>query len=574
MSVIQDEKGTQVISGTEEDSLSIEELADTTGSADTSKSSVSELESDADTLLSPEDLHHPIRGEPRADVTKNPLAKTVFVGGLFAVVVVAISLVVMLFNSTGNKQIAKTSTNEAGETDASAEEIKRLQDELYKERAAVAVRNLQSPLQENQEKPKRSRTAKKAEKTEESSSQKPTPKPTSTPKSTPTPKPTPRAAPRPAPVPRTAPAPRPAPTPVPRTAPVPRAAPAPVPRAAPAPAPRTAPVPRAAPAPRPTPIPRAAPTPAPEPEKFDDLSAWTELAALGQVQRKEFEEKEVVSESETPQTQAKPTPAIAPTNNLIASVVVGESIKDGLTPGMQGIINQSSEFTGYKDIEVTIGTTAQGRVVVPLHWNQEIDGTDGLFLVELTEPLVASDGTHALKKGSQLIVSVSFISDAGQVFQSVVAIVHPDGRQETIPTTGSGYNDAPTTPLVIRGKKGNVLIAKKIKGSDASPGLGSDIAVGLMAGIAEAADNITQPEQEVQTQTTGLSSTTTAQQNRQEPRAAFIKGLAETLTERMTERLDSKPKDLKIFQVSRGEKVQLFVNGFVTFRVPKKGGLR
>ncbi|NEN91842.1 MAG: hypothetical protein F6K48_24240 [Okeania sp. SIO3H1] len=568
MSVIQEENATQVISGTEEDSLSIEELADTTGSVDTTESSVSELESDADTLLSPEDLHHPIRGEPRADVTKNPVAKTVFVGGVFAVAVVAISLVLMLFNTTGNKQIAKTSRNEVGETDASAEEIKRLQEELYKERAAVAVRNLQSPLQENQEKPKRSRTAKKAEKTEETPSQKPTPTPKSTPKSTPTPKPTPtpkstpRAAPRPAPTPvsRTAPAPIPAPTPVSRAAPVPR----------PTPVPRTAPAPR----PAPTPVSRAAPTPAPEPEKFDDLSAWTELAALGQVQRKEFEEKEVVSDSETPQTQAKPTPAIAPTNNLIASVVVGESIKDGLTPGMQGIINQSSEFTGYKDIEVTIGTTAQGRVVVPLHWNQEIDGTDGLFLVELTEPLVASDGTHALKKGSQLIVSVSFISDAGQVFQSVVAIVHPDGHQETIPTTGSGYNDAPTTPLVIRGKKGNVLIAKKIKGSDAGPGLGSDIAVGLMAGIAEAADNITQPEQEVQTQTTGLSSTTTAQQNRQEPRAAFIKGLAETLTERMTERLDSKPKDLKIFQVSRGEKVQLFVNGFVTFRVPKKGGLR
>ncbi|NEO52551.1 MAG: hypothetical protein F6K54_05385 [Okeania sp. SIO3B5] len=507
MSVIQEENATQVISGTEEDSLSIEELADTTGSADTSKSSVSELESDADTLLSPEDLHHPIRGEPRADVTKNPLAKTVFVGGLFAVVVVAISLVVMLFNSTGNKQIAKTSTNEAGETDASAEEIKRLQDELYKERAAVAVRNLQSPLQENQEKPKRSRTAKKAEKTEETPSQKPTPKPTPTPKSTPTPKPaptpksTPRAAPRPAPVPRTAPAPRAAPTPVPvpKPTPAPRAAPTPVPVPKPTPAPRAAPTP--APVPKPTPV----LTPAPEPEKFDDLSAWTELAALGQVQRKEFEEKEVVSESETPQTQAKPTPAIAPTNNLIASVVVGASIKEGLTPGMQGIINQSSEFTGYKDIEVTIGTTAEGRVVVPLHWNQEIDGTDGLFLVELTEPLVASDGTHALKKGSQLIVSVSFISDAGQVFQSVVAVVHPDGRQETIPTTNSGYNDAPTTPLVIRGKKGNVLIAKKIKGSDAGPGLGSDIAVGLMAGIAEAADNITQPEQEVQTQTTGCA---------------------------------------------------------------------
>ena len=313
------------------------------------------------------------------------------------------------------------------------------------------------------------------------------------------------------------------------------------------------------------------PSPTPEPERFDKLSVWTDLAALGQVQRKEFEEKEVVPEIPSTQAHTNQTPAIAPTkNNFITSVVVGKSINEDLSPGMQGIISQTSEFANHKDVEVTIGTTANGKVIVPLHWNQEIDGTDGLFLIELTEPLVASDGTHALKKGSQLIVSVSFVSDAGQVFQSVVAVVHPDGRQETIPTTGSGYNDAPTTPLVIRGNRGDVLIAEKIEGTDAGPGMGSNIAVGLMAGIAEAAENITQPEQEVQTQTAGFSSTTTAQQNRREPQAAFIKGLTETLTERMAERIDSQPKDLKIFQVSRGEKVQLFVNGFVTFRVSNR----
>lgn len=546
-----EENKAQIISGGEdEDSVLLEELANTTGNQNP------QPESDAEILLGmSEENRHPVRKESPPDVTKNPIVKTLFQAGLLGVVVLLASLMWMAFGHKGEQQV--TTPTEEEVADEQAQKIKELQDALYRERAQVAVRNLQSPLPDGtQAKPK---PAPRPQTQVEEKPEKPTPKPaTPPPKSTTTAS---RTVPPPPPRPRQVP-----PPPVTRTLPVQAVRPLPSPTPPPSP-----------PATQPSPS-----TTTPK-EEFDDLSLWGELAALGQVRQTNFQPRnnpeqtqpQVTEEIETAEFTTDEIP-----NSHIASVVVGNepipqpqnssSLQDGLTPGMRGILNQTSEYTNpdYKEVQVAIGTMAGGKVVVPLHWNQEIDGTDGMFLVELTEPLMAEDGTPALEKGTQLIISVSFISDAGQVFQSVMAVVHPDGRQETIPVTGEGHNGAPVTPLILRGKRGDVLIAEKIEGSDTGLGLGSDLAVGLVAGIAEAADNITQPSQQVQTQITGLSSTTTAQQNRQEPEAAFIKGLTETLTERMTARLDAEPQELKIFQVDRGERVLLFVNGFVTFRVP------
>ncbi len=522
-------KAAEIITEDHDGNISLEELANTTKITKETENIASTPNTDSDaSILLGATVEHPTRGEPKKDVTKNPIAKTIFQGGLVLVAVVVGYFLWILLGSTGGKQVStnKTHNQETQDTDPSAQKIQELEEALYRERAEVAVQNLKSPLPEQDSK-------KSSPKKSQATEQKPSPKPTPVAKT---------PAPRPAPVVRT-------------------------------PAPRPAPVVRT-PTPRPAPVTQTLPSPSPEPkEEFDDLSTWGELASIGQAQYVPQNEPQKVGNSarESILKEKVDSTAIAKKEeNLIPSVVIGSTIsQEGLTPGMQGIINKNSTDTAnYKEVQVPIGSSARGKVVVPLHWNQEVDGSDGLFLIELTEPLVASDGSHVLEKGCQLVVSVSFVSDAGQVFQSVVAVVHTDGREEKIPVTGSGYNGASTTPLVIRGKKGDVLIADKIEGSSSEPGMLSNIGVGLMAGIAEAADNMSQPEEQVQTQTTGFSSITTAQQNQEAPGAAFVKGLTETLTDRMTERLDSKPEELKIFQVDRGKQVMLFVNGFVTFRVP------
>ncbi|MEB3281222.1 MAG: hypothetical protein VKK42_20090 [Lyngbya sp.] len=550
-----EENQAQIISESEDGGdISLEELANTNGNDNR------EPESDAEILLGMSgENRHPVRKESPPDVTKNPVLKTLFQAGLIGVVVLLASLMWMALGHKGEQEVATPTEEEVA--DEQARKIKELEDALYRERAQVAVRNLQSPLPDGSQskgKPAPSPQAKAEEK--------PTPQP-----ATPPPQPTATAS-------------RPSPPPPPRRVSPPVTRTLPVQVASARRSPNISPVQSPPPSP---PATQPSPSPTTPKEEFDDLSLWGELAALGQVQQTNFQPRNNPEQTQPQLTEGIET-AEFPTdeipNSHIASVLVGNEpipqpqnlsqVQDGLTPGMRGILNQTSEYANpnSKEVQVAIGTTAQGKVVVPLHWNQEIDGTDGMFLVELTEPLIAEDGTPALEKGTQLIVSVSFISDAGQVFQSVMAVVHPDGRQETIPVTGSGYNDAPVTPLILRGKRGDVLIAEKIEGTKTGPGMGSDLAVSLVAGIAEAADNITQPSQQVQTQTTGLSSTSTSQQNRQEPEAAFIKGLTETLTERMTARLDAEPQELKIFQVDRGERVLLFVNGFVTFRVPTGRG--
>ncbi len=562
MSTINQEAA-EIISENNEDNIPLSELANTTGNSIETESSIPTIDSDANILLG-STIEHPIRGEPRQDITKNPVAKTVFQAGIILIFVILGYFLWMLLGSSGNKEMPATSNQQTEETDPSAEKIRQLEEALYRERAEVAVRNLQSPLPEQSSKKTHKKTTEKATDTTTKNQttvvQKPAPTPKPTPVSrTPTPKPPPRV--------------------------VTKVVPAPPPKPAPPPRVITKVVPAPLAAPTPTSLPASVPTLSPSPSQspkseFDEMSTWAELASLGQVQYIPQKPEQQIESSKdlSSELEEKVESTSLTERSLIASVVVGgesQSALDGLTPGMQGILSQNSNSTtpNYKEVQVAIGSSARGKVVVPLHWNQEVDGSDGLFLIELTEPLVASDGTHVLERGSQLVVSVSFVSDAGQVFQSVVAVVHPDGREEKIPVTGSGYNGASTTPLVIRGKRGEVLIADKIEGSSSEPGMLSNIGVGLMAGIAEAADNITQPSQQVQTQTTGFSSITTAQQNRRSPGAAFVKGLADTLTERMTERLESEPKELKIFQVSRGQEVLLFVNGFVTFRVPKRRGL-
>lgn len=546
----------QIISESEDGGdLCLEELANTNGNCK------NEPKSDAEILLGiSEENRHPIRQQSPPDVTKNPVWKTLFQAGLVGVVILFASLMWMALGHTGEREVATTLITEKEVTDEQARKIQELQDELFRKRAQVAVRNLQSPLLDSpQPSPPPTQTEEEPPPPTQAEEE-PTPPPKTTASRPSPPSPPPRQVP---------------PPPVTRTLPVQAARPLPSPPPPPPPPPVTQP--------SPSPMtPKTTPK-----EEFDDLSLWGELAALGQVQQTNFQPRNSPEQTQPELTERIETPQFLTdkiSNSHIASVLVGNQqfpqpqnssqVQYALTPGMQGILNRTSEYANpnYKEVQVAIGTTAEGKVVVPLHWNQEIDGTDGMFLVELTEPLVAENGISVLEKGTQLIVSVSFISDAGQVFQSVMAVVHPDGRQETIPVTASGYNGAPVTPLILRGKRGDVLIAEKIKGTHTRRGMGSDLALSLVAGIAEAADNITQPSQQVQTQTTGLFSTTTAQQNRREPEAAFIKGLMGTLTERMTARLDAEPQELKIFQVDRGERVLLFVNGFVTFRVPTGRG--
>jgi hypothetical protein len=349
-----EENQAQIISESEDGGdISLEELANTNGNHH------GKSESDAEILLGMSgENRHPVRQESPPDVTKNPVLKTLFQAGLIGVVVLLASLMWMALGHKPEQQVATPTEEEVA--DEQAQKIKELQDALYRERAQVAVRNLQSPLPDGSQS-----KGKPAPSPQVKAEEKPTPQPT-----TPPPSPTTtatRPSPPPPPPPRQVP-----PQPVTRTLPVQAVRPSPTPPPSP---PATQPSPS-------TTTPKTTPK-----EEFDDLSLWGELAALGQVQQTNFQPRNNPEQTQ-PQLTEEIETAEFPTdeipNSHIASVLVGNEpipqpqnlsqVQDGLTPGMRGILNQTSEYANpnSKEVQVAIGTTAQGKVVVPLHWNQEI----------------------------------------------------------------------------------------------------------------------------------------------------------------------------------------------------------
>ncbi|NET13442.1 MAG: hypothetical protein F6K08_11575, partial [Okeania sp. SIO1H6] len=174
-------KSTQIITEDNEN-ISLDELANTASDILTTSHTTPSPDSDADILLGVT-VEHPTRGEPKKDVTKNPVAKTLFQAGLVLIVVVLGYFLWMLLGSTANNEVSTSnSQNQAAQdTDPSAEKIQELEEALYRERAEVAVQNLKSPLQEGDSK-KRTTKGKAT----------PSPKPTPV-AQTPSPKPTPVA---------------------------------------------------------------------------------------------------------------------------------------------------------------------------------------------------------------------------------------------------------------------------------------------------------------------------------------------------------------------------------------------
>ncbi|MEL7039654.1 MAG: hypothetical protein AAFO04_29190 [Cyanobacteria bacterium J06592_8] len=234
----------QIISKSEDgDSVSLEELANTHIHTDSQPSS------DAEILLGvSEENKHPVRKESPPDVTKNPVLKTLFQVGLLGVVVLLASLMWMVFGGTGKSPEPIALTNEEVD-DEQAQKIRELEDALYRERAQVAVRNLQSPLPNEAQAKKKSTPQPQTQ--AKTKPEKPTPKPTTTTVTRPSPPPPARRVSSPPPMTRTL------PVQVARRSP------------------NRSPVQSLPPSP---PVSQPSPSPTTPKEEFDDLSLWGELA--------------------------------------------------------------------------------------------------------------------------------------------------------------------------------------------------------------------------------------------------------------------------------------------------------
>jgi hypothetical protein len=355
--------------------------------------------------------------------------------------------------------------------------------------------------------------------------------------------------------------------------------------------------PRAAPTPPPPAPATQPPPPLPPVEDVDPLEQWAQLSRAGATGEEValVPEPEIIngpgsgSTGSTGSTTSSnnPTPAAAnplPTDTIgddpistsptaprdrqtVATRQRGDLVAS--TPGAQGILTRrpASELEPSTSpsgrYQVAIGTSAPGRVVVPMVYAGNQNPNNSRFAVELTAPLVDVNGQVALAAGTILITQLSGAPESRVIRQQVIAIVHKDAsgqvRQETV---------APGV-LVIRGQNNQPLVADVVDGNRGS-NFGQDLLVSGLSALSNVGRTLLAPDS-VTTATSGssggistTSTSTTVTSGDDNIWAAVVDGFFTPVSERVGERIDqNQDSAVPYLVVNEGRDVSIFVNGFL-----------
>jgi Bacterial conjugation TrbI-like protein len=243
------------------------------------------------------------------------------------------------------------------------------------------------------------------------------------------------------------------------------------------------------------------------------------------------------------------------------------------TPGEWGIVNRTP-LTGNQNLTLTanesitqpmqvqIGTTAQGSVLVPMIWAPE-NKNQGRFAVRLQQDVLSTDNRVAIPKGAILITEVNSVSKANKlVQQSVIAIVYTNKfgqvKQQTIPAYA----------ILIRGENNKPLIAQSIEDRGAAIAQ-QDILIGLLGAASRAGEvfNQNQTQSSTTVNNDGFSSQTIITGARKpDVLAAAVEGFFKPMQERLSKRADKTSNELEnrpnVAIVPAGTKVSIFFNSF------------
>ncbi|PHJ67261.1 hypothetical protein VF14_00065 [Nostoc linckia z18] len=328
----------------------------------------------------------------------------------------------------------------------------------------------------------------------------------------------------------------------------------------------------------PNPVRYQASTPIRQPESnVDPFQQWSQLASLGQSQignsKAAETQSEVAVNTQIP-TGSKPTARTSistPEDPGIQTVLIGskstDSKTDNLTPGMVGILNRTPVALANLNVnetkEVALGTSAPGRIIMPMIWDQGGNNKSDRFAIELTKPLTATDGTVALPAGTVLVTKTVAVGKKNNlVSASAIALIYPDSqgtvKQESIPAE----------TLLIRGRGQQPLIAKKLNdvGTDIAQ---QDLLVGLLSSLGKVGSIVNQPRTQSSTVVssgTFNQSTITSNSNPQ-IWAAALEGFFSPVSERLSRRSDQAVQELlerpNIQFLPEGTEVSVVVNSFL-----------
>jgi hypothetical protein len=329
-------------------------------------------------------------------------------------------------------------------------------------------------------------------------------------------------------------------------------------------------------------------SPTPKVEKIDPFERWNQLATLGQqtIKNSDVNEDKEISNLSSDNTTAK-TPEQSTTEktfqqnestNIIPAVAISNSRSDSpttlpnQTPGEWGILNRTNpniernySQTAFSEpnspMQIQIGTTAKGDVVVPMIWTEE--GKNGVrFAVRSHEDIRSTNNRVIFPKGSILIADVDSVSNK-LVQHSVTAIVYTDksGRVKQQQITQG--------VISIQAEDNKPLIAQAL--SDKGKAIAQqDILIGLLGAAGRAGEvfNQNQSQSSIVTSNGNFNSQViTSKANKPNILAAALEGFFKPMSQRLTQRADkasseiSNSPDVAILPVNT--KVSVFFNNFL-----------
>lgn len=339
----------------------------------------------------------------------------------------------------------------------------------------------------------------------------------------------------------------------------------------------------------------AAPTRSQVEKPVDPNERWKQLAELGQQETSKKSTADPVAsanaattdssitpepaQSRTPRTENSPTP---PNPAEIQTATIGDPPAPRLSTseGEQGILSQQipavdpptstiiatnasleSEKVPLEDTalfdevstnkandklnqdastsetrEVTLGSSVQGTVVVPLVWSQDSrTQTSERGAIRLDEPLLAKDGTVALPAGTTLITQTS--STNGVPSTNVIAVIRSrNGSVQQYPL--------PANILVVRSETGEPLNGKNI--NEVNPALlrGDDLIAGAIGGLGQIGELLNRPDVESSSTVSGggFSQSTTSRSRSPNVVGAILQGALQPATQRIEQRIQQRER--------------------------------
>jgi len=290
------------------------------------------------------------------------------------------------------------------------------------------------------------------------------------------------------------------------------------------------------------------PRPAPQESPADPTAQWLAAGNIGSYGN-------ISVTSRSPATSSRGTRATNYQNVSSETLETGTNLTKSTDTTSSSY--QSVNYSSNAGNNVIVGTKAEAKLETPIAWSGNLKNPEQSFLIQLNEPLKASNNTVVVPKGAYLVAKISAADQVGLLSMSVTSVLINESGQTTEKPVPSGV-------LLILGKNGQPLKASSQRRNTT----GNDLGTVILSGAANTAGLINRPtSQSVYNSGGGFSSTTTT--NDPNYLAGFGEGASQALLQQMQNRNNqarqSAQSEPKVFTLKQGTSLQVFVNKSTSF---------